>query len=411
MLSAPSHEGRASGGVPGITPPQTRHDVHADGGEDFFEACLYLDWDPLAWAALTSRLERAKAEAAAQDVPAPAEADLRDGAGGDSAWFVHPLGHRLGGGAGPMMRWKLQREGIVISLANRQTGADKAGNFTMPNCQVRFDGTTLLASDGAESLWRKVRGWLAELGATIRHDVVSRVDPCVDLAGVGLGDLIEAFADERVITRAKKTTDFTHIPAEVHRTGRKVTGLYIGKDTILRIYDKAEECRDPIKRALMEEKRWGGKPQDVATRIEFQLRRDFLKLRGVDTVADWFRLRASILAYLTTGWVRFVDEGFDRRHTNRARTLPIWEKIAAAFLAWARGKIDIPLSPVPSRPIDVRALVRQSRGCFERACAMLGVEVDGPDDFLGVAVELMHALVECDWEIPERVRRKRIGVD
>lgn len=402
--------GRRPGGEPSITPPQTLQ----RGGEDWLEVSLYLQWQPEQFQAIAAMLDEAK-EAAAhteQDkMGAHAEADL----GAAGVWLVHPNARRMGGETGPMARWRLERDGIAVALMNRA-----APHETMPSASVRLTGDVLLLQGGADALWQQVRGWFEAMGATITREIIGRVDVAVDLPGVDVREFYQAFAERRIITRAKKAKEFGEGLYQVHRTGLNVTGITIGRAPMLRIYDKLAECTDPTIREALRVQRWGGEIPTTATRVEFQLRGEFLKrggwveiepgkrkrLRAVESFADWQNARALIVEYLTSKWVRFVDSIVDRRHTERATSTPLWSRIGAALRAmWDRASEFVPR--LDRDKINPEALLNQIRGCFERVAAIKHRTIEAADDFLGSAVDWLAEHIANDHDIPERVRLKR----
>jgi len=318
---------------------------------------------------------------------------------GAGLWKVHPTGCRLGDAAkGPIMRWRLQRDGIVFGLTKRAEP-----HKTNPSGFVRMTGDVLLALGSAEALWRRVVEWFAELGATVVEAKLSRVDMCVDLPGVGVDEFMAAFREGRYVTRTKKSEEWSFA---TYRAGRQDTGLAMGTVTRVRIYDKSEECRDIACRAWMVHRRWGGVDPDKATRVEFQLRREFLTEHGVSTVEDYFAKRRALARFLCGSWIKFVADGFDERHTDRAITLPLWKRVAEDFDTWTTGAPVADLSPIARETVKPESLVKQIRGCAERVAALQGVKIEGPDDFLGFVNEHLYALIEDDTEIGARVRNK-----
>ncbi|MFN0133178.1 MAG: hypothetical protein ACKVW3_11725 [Phycisphaerales bacterium] len=437
---------RAASGADGegvnlsITPPQNptlrllpldapREVPRSVGGEDWLEASLYLRWNPMGWDALCDQLDAIKRDAGELGEGYV----VATGLPGGGEWYVRDSGYRLGqGNRGPLMRWKLERDGIVVGLMNRRDN-----HPTMPNAHVRITGDVLLGDGDSRRVWDKVLSWLSELGADVVSAKLSRVDAAVDCPGEGVDELVAAFREDRYATRAKKRQEcgdecwqveggdrsIRGVGADalrrvadamddrkwsVHSRGRAVTGFYVGAEPKLRVYDKALECWDLATRAHMIQRRWGGSDQTSALRAEFQLRREWLKEHGVDTVEDWFNKRAAVLAYLCGEWVRFLTRA--DRHTDRSETLPAWAVIAARFQEWANAPRVADLAPIDKRAVKPIALVKQARGCFERLAAMVGESIDGTDDFLGFSAGWLHRLIEGDVDLPARVRAKAAGV-
>lgn len=406
-------EGAAGpGGDRGITPPQTLQ----PGGEDYMEVCLYISWQDDRWQALTAMLDAGKEEAvvAKQEhmrAPTPI-ASIGEG------WYIHPQGYVLGGkgGKGPQVRWKLEREGVRLGLLNRQTPHE-----TLPNAHVVITGDVMLAAGGLDALWPRVRAWVEGLGAEIVAEKVSRVDACYDIFDVPVSEFYDAFHEGRVVTRAKKSAEFGEGGWKVWKRGRRVTGFTVGAAPALTIYDKREECHDPAVLAMLIERKWGGQCPEIVTRAEFRLRSEFLrdgrwlpheqrrskcrKAKVVQTVGDWIAHRVAVVEYLTRRWVRFVREGFDRRHTERAESTGFWAAICEGFAKlWDRLAHQPPAFEY-SKVTD-ETMIRQAIGCFTRAVAMRRTQVENADDFLGECVDMLARTLATVTDIPERIAAK-----
>lgn len=387
----------SSRGVPlSNTPPATLQVAGRTGGEDWFEVMVYLDWKSVAgFSAIRDELDAA--QLAARDPRTP-----KDGfvtlPGSRGLWRVHAHGCKLGGGQkGPSMRWRLERDGIEFGLASRLHPHE-----TNPSGFVRMTGELLIASGDARGMWAKVLRWFRELGARVVSAKVSRVDLCADLPGVGVSELVAAFRRGDVIRRTRRGEEWAEC---VHTSGRKETGLSLGAGTMCRIYDKAEECRDLAKRAWMISRRWGGLDRDEALRVEFQCRREFLKARGIDTVRDYFKARASLAEYLAGRWLRFVSD-LDSRHTERAQDLPIWSRVRDAFRSWTGSKcVDLP--PVSRRDVRFDDLAAMIRGTLESVAARVREPIASGADLVAFFDRQLRPRFEADALIPVRVELKK----
>lgn len=434
------------GGPLSNTPPQNLHsdfDPAANrltGGEDWFEAVVYLRWNPVALEAVAAHLDAVKEEAAeggdgwTQSIP---------GSGG--LWKVEPTGARLGGAKGPIMRWRFSRDGIVFLLTRR---ADP--HKTLPSGLVRITGDVLIAHGDARPLWEEVKRWFAEIGAEVTTAKLSRVDLCVDLPDVDVEEFVQPYHEGRYTTRTKRTREHcTHLErpiatapeqideeeegedddrcaVELYKAGRRYTGLRFGTGTQLRIYDKLAECRDVALRAWLAHRRWGGVVPDKATRVEFQLRRSFLTAEKVkpdadgnigrpviDTVEDYFTHRAALARYLVSSWVCFWAAGFDPRHPERATVLKLWKRVADDFKAWTGDTRERTYQPMRREEMPVDDLMKQALGCIESAAARCGLiieehEEDEPMSGLwSFAADQLWPLIDGDrGQIPDRVFRK-----
>ena len=221
-------------GEPSNTPPHNRE----TGGEDWLEAVVYLRWEPEAWELLTGQLDAFKAEAA---LPADEREDGQDGPlpvstlRGGGTWFVRAEGFRLGGdGRGPLMRWVLERAGVVVELVNR-----REPHPTFPNGTERINDDVLLAWGSAEVAWSHVLAWLEGLGAEVVASKLSRVDACADLPGEDVGDLVRAYRGGDMVSRAHRIRereglerrDGPEVAVDSYR--RRITGMTVGAGDVL----------------------------------------------------------------------------------------------------------------------------------------------------------------------------------
>jgi hypothetical protein len=175
----------------------------------------------------------------------------------------------------------------------------------------------------------------------------------------------------------------------------------------MRAYDKYEECKnDPIKIEAMKLKRWGFTP-NVATRIEFELKREALrgfwmkaKPNGIETVEDWFMFRGDIINYLMTHWLKFIktEKKINRNHTERLEDddmLDVWKKARDQFIYWFGLRNELVRRPTKNeKTIKVKAqpMVIQAIGCLQTAFARCNHTIDDIDKFIADAT---HALKCC----------------
>lgn len=407
-LATMDRAGAAGGGALSNTPPQNRQ----TGGEDWFEVMVYIQWDREKLDRLSEALDAAK-EAAADGSGSGWTQSLP---GSKGLWQVHPHGCRLGDSVkGPIMRWRFERDGITFGMTKRYDPHD-----TLPSGFVRMTGEMLIALGDARAMWSKVVEWFAELGATVTTAKLSRVDMCVDLPGVAVAEFIPALRESRYITRTKKDAE---VQTTVYRTCKRETGFTMGMGTLVRVYDKLAELKEKggylTKGAWMVKNRWGGSVPDKATRIEFQLRREFLtackcksvdgKLvrPGIDTVDDYFEMRAALGHYLTHQWLRFCGEDFDRRQPKRASTMPVWERVQCDMAQWTGNAAPRLYSPLKRREVSVEDLMLQCRGCMEAAAARCGLYVEQPDDLFYFALGEFTKIIDRDAaDMPRRVAQK-----
>ncbi len=124
-------------------------------------------------------------------------------------------------------------------------------------------------------------------------------------------------------------------------------------------------------------------------RVEFELGRDFLKKKGVDTVEDYYLKRGALLNYLTHDWMRFTRDQVDRENKNqsKARTLPIWEQVREALLKWAGTGNGIPLIPLDKEKANVSHLIKVVAGVVKTAATFQGKTIVTLEEFTGYLQE------------------------
>jgi hypothetical protein len=146
---------------------------------------------------------------------------------------------------------------------------------------------------------------------------------------------------------------------------------------LIRIYDKLAEtikCANALKRFAMMERRWGGIMPGEAVRVEFEIRRQALKDRGIDSVNDYCTKRPDLVYYLADEWFRFTADIVDRENKNqsRAKVLPLWKEVQAAFQSWAGCPQGCSLAPLDLERVDVRQLFKQALGVIKTAARYQG---------------------------------------
>jgi hypothetical protein len=164
--------------------------------------------------------------------------------------------------------------------------------------------------------------------------------------------------------------------------GAKFSGITFGKDELmLRVYDKGLELKHKTnsqKRALLAEI-WGFSRYDEkpVTRIEFQLRRPFL--RELESGKYGFKVRNfsdlrecmdSLWQYLTVEWSRLASSVPDRknRHQDRVEVSPFWSLIQSAKFSGKRivNRVKRYFHK------DIERLVSVASGCLMSIAAITG---------------------------------------
>jgi len=415
--------GRGAGGESGNTPPATSK----GGGEDTVEVGLLVDWSAMEpgqerpwadWGQMVAALDAMK------------EQHQQHGEAGEWCEFllggfvvarVAAQGRR--GGGGPGYRWCLDAAGVRLDIANRSVASGET-----PNVWMRAGSNVLMRCGGLAVLWATVRAMVEAMGGRIVSNKLSRVDVCTDLVGEDIQPVVEAFVRREFVSRATKGAPYFD---GVLSDGRsRWTGFMLGRGLAVRVYDKVREVvdrQDEEKWATLIEERWDGEVPDKAVRVEFQLRREHLKEFRVDAVEDWFRERASVVAYLSQRWFRLMDGPVDHTNTTRQEVSGFWSRVQGAFASlW--GGAAVAVRRVVRLPVERRTLIRQAGGCLLSAlaaaykeCRSVGEVVRGCEALIREWVEEEETRGDVPWLKPfrrrpgegvvRRLRRKERDVD
>lgn len=374
-------------GDPSNTPVPSSHQVLETGGIDTLEASLYGLWSPSIWNGLKPQLDEARKRAESSD-----GAIFIITKEGDQL-KVSPTGVRKG----VYCRWMFEWNGCKIAIV-----ANPAPSKTRLSIHVTI-GSIRLMEVGHAHAWESVLAVLASLGYQHVREVVGRVDLCIDLPDESMDQVDEAVTGERLICRARKERLYRLRSCE----GTKLETYSIGgKSQMIRIYDKAIECRnDPVKRAILRERRWG-KSCDEAIRVEFQLRNKSLQRHfSVKTIAELFENLGTIAKWCTNDWFRIANKRVDRKNKNQSRAVvgAFWLRVQDAFQSWTGTAL--PRAPKARTLVpDLKQLKQQAVGCVSSLVA----HVDDGRDFLDQWLELGREFM-TRAEVAVITKRKKLA--
>lgn len=317
--SGPVGQGNTTGSS-STPPPHPSESPRESGGFDWLEGSLFGQWDRRAFELLTQAIEATREENG-EDGPSIQRFDFA----GEDHFCAK------GGSAGKFSyKYGLTVQGIRIWIMNRWKYSERVP-------LVRFEASSVPCMElTGEGVWEVVRDYLGRLGFDIARAVPSRVDLCVDLAGVGASELIELEESGHSISKAR-----TAVTWRDRGTGIK-TAVRVGAagaPVMLRIYDKLRELlgagkdgKNSWKVDYLVKNRWGGELPEKASRVEFQLRRGVLREMEVHSFDDLFRKAAQIWEYLTTEWYRVADRPVERESKNQSRyeLHELWERVLEA---------------------------------------------------------------------------------
>ena len=259
--------------------------------------------------------------------------------------------------------------------------------------RVRVSGEACLcANGGVEGLIHWIYLFFVKLQCSVRKISVSRCDFCIDLPNVSIESLRSAHFRKDFVTRSKSHSvveDGGTVDKDTWRyLQSKGLTLYYGRSPLtLRCYDKLAELdhkMNPRKWQAMVLRRWGGEEPVHATRVEFELRREALKQRGIDTIEDLFHKRTAIVEYLTGEWFRYVKKPRGQKEKRKCRwpVHPVWKTVQGGFSSVFGGSMDRDLSPLPKAECDVSALGKQAFGVVMKAAECQGEELGSYQDFM-----------------------------
>lgn len=236
--------------------------------------------------------------------------------------------------------------GAGLSIQFCRTPGKTAG-AEIPLCKVVF-GWQLANSSNLSGVMAKVFQYLEILGCQGLRYHISRLDIQYTTNAFTMDDIEQERAQNRVVTRCRKV--------------RKVEGESGALEYCawtsskggwtLRIYDK---FREVMEKGDCDKFEWltrfiGDGSSALMVRVEWELKRDFLRELGVTTFDDlynsWQSLTTHIMAYL----VRFVDRD-KANHSERTKPAPFWALIHSNLSGAGEGCQPLKNKTRPSQAI------------------------------------------------------------
>jgi hypothetical protein len=356
----------------------------AVGSEDWFECAICVKWKPGAIESLSQRLEFEKARCQQSHgnenwIDLPGLASLKVGRTGKSK----------GGGRGAHFEFHLGYRGIEFLLSSRREYCD-----TLPNAWLTLTGRhcLLVGSFAGLAAFREI---VSLLGGETVSEKLSRVDLTLDIAGLPVRAFHDVYAQDWFVSTARRDS--------VYRDGGNVTGFTRGQSPCrVTFYDKLREVQEGVDTNIsdvMIRDRWGGQLPDSASRIEFSLRRQWLRDLSVNTTSEYFAARGVIVQKLTGDFFRLTDSAVDRKnnHQSRAATHPLWDEVQQAFAKWA-GRPSGTLVRPPDELSEPIKLLKQGLGCFKKAALISGVELVSLKDAELFAMQALEKALPTEAE-------------
>lgn len=262
-------------------------------GIDTLDLGVYVDWG-VAWYELQPQLEYHR------------QCTLN---GDKNVWRHDLVGEAIVRGSSKRnYRYHVQTHDLNIWLADAESPKDYPNVYASPSARS-------LWTDGPAVVVEGLRHLLLELGGQVMEIQVSRCDLAADFAlpeGLSLD-----FLRHHRVSRTRKT--------HLYEENEKLETYYVAKPGApiqARIYDKLTaimakpggEFFFPL---------WGGPAP--TWRVEFQLKRSFLREAGINSMDDLVAQTGGLWTYLTDQWLSLRLQ--DNQNTRRRTVHPWWQAV------------------------------------------------------------------------------------
>lgn len=229
----------------------------------------------------------------------------------------------------------------------------KTAGAEIPLCKVVF-GWQLANSCNLADVMAQLFKYLSILGSTGLRYHISRLDIQYTTNQLQMTDIELARQQNRVVTRCQKPGQWGGDvrAAETYLWSAKKSGW------LLRIYDKTREV---IQTAAGDKYEWLASiiPDGRWVRIEWELKREFLRERDITTFEDLYAHWQPLISYIMANLVRFVDRD-KGNHSERTEPAPWWLVVHNNLVAAADGAQPLPVRCRPVRSVQLDKLT-QSR--------------------------------------------------
>ena len=340
------------------------------GGLDWLEWSIAVQWPADVFQELFSELEKVRQRC--QDAKLP---EMSHFLYGSVPVLIHRMGRTRGGARGRHYPFVITLGGIQCLIGNWQPGEGRPDNFV-----VRLTGRDCLLR-GAWQCRELVHAAIAKLGGEPFREKVSRVDFCLDIAGLSAQVLQELVENRHYISRFKEVRPHLNLADD------SKTGFTAGKrPQRLIVYDKIEQVRRKNDREYTQaliQYRYAGKIPEHATRIEIQLGRAVLLKCGIGGPEEILKHGPSALRHILTEAFRIVDRPIPpgTKNHSRAEIHPLWSSIIEAFTK-CFGEPGQRPAPLDRSEVKPEQLIKQAMGCIRNVLLQKRVPVKGFRDLL-----------------------------
>jgi len=254
-------------------------------------------------------------------------------------------------------KYALKNDDVMIRIKPPLNGA-----LNIPAIQVAYY-SQYLWRHGWRGATERMAAWLNQW-ADISSLKISRLDMCIDL-DMALPDVNLRHGE--AVTRARKRTEYFVV--ERHCDGIAFTGYTFGKGSLMaRIYDKVAEVAKSDKRWFLDAyKKKGWDESQPVTRVEFQMRRDFLRDMTVNTLLDLESQMGDLWKYLTS-WLSLREYSEEESNRSRWQLKDFWKVVVDAVPLF--GSLSGVMRLAQRRP-KFESSMRLLRGVASTAAALV----------------------------------------
>ena len=255
--------------------------------------------------------------------------------------------------------WILRNDDVIVCIAR-----EAKGGSVLPEVYVTFSAPYLW-SHGSTKAVKLFKQWLGKW-ALFTEDKVSRCDLCLDI------EMTTPMIDlhKEIVTLAKHKGYYLKDLSGYMR-GLRDSGYEFGKGKLVgRFYDKTLEITSSKKdwfRDIWTANNWDG--VTPVTRVEFQMRRNFLKLFQINGYDDLEPAVASTWRYCTGEWLRVCEPSKGKKN-NHQHLLPVQEWWVFVQQSKCLFGEDVGLTRFQLKKPRYDALIAQGKGVLSSALAL-----------------------------------------
>lgn len=266
------------------------------------------------------------------------------------------------------------------------------GGVTGVACVIRLSAAYLWALEGLDQAWDDLEEfveWVWPEAVPSEAVQVSEVHLCRDVAGLDVGEWWPSLRSGFVKRADNVGTEEKHGAFQTVHIGSRHSPV----DATL--YDKLAELKVSHKlwfKDIWSDHGWDG--EAPVWRLEFRMRRDFLRISQVNSFDELCAAIPRLWAYVSTEWLRHTEA--DPRDSNRWRhPVSVWWTSYAH--SWD-GRDHSPITVDRKRVANAEKLVEQGAGCLLSAVALYtgdaGSEGEAlPEDAAALVIDRFNDLL------------------